>query len=1171
MVDYCHLHNHTHYSLLDAACTPEQLIKKAKEYGHKSIALTDHGVMFGCLEFYNKAKAEGIKPILGFEAYVATGSRFDKTAGKSATRRKNYHHLLLLAKNKIGYKNLLKLTTLSHTEGFYYKPRIDDELLKYHHDGLIACSACINGIINSYLIRGDYSAAVEKAKFYYDLFGDDFYLELQNHNLPEDTIIISEVPKIASELGIKLVATNDIHYIDKEHAVSHNIYLHIRDATVSSNIDIENLRYREPQMYYKTSEEMFDLFKDFPNALETTQEISDKCDLKLEKNYYLPEFPIPPESKAKTLDDYLIEQTYKGLADRFESITEEIKNRVDYELDVIIKMGFSGYFLIVQDFIKAAKRMNVRVGPGRGSAAGSLVAYALEITNINPLPYDLLFERFLNPERVSMPDIDIDFSDDKRDLVISYVKQKYGENSVAQIVTFGKLSSKAVLKDVGRVLGIHYSEINKITDKIPVNLGKVLPLKQALELNDLKWVKESKDHKFTKLIKHSLDLEGLYRHTGTHAAGVVITPGDVVDYVPLYQSPSDKLKGSEIATQYDKKQLENAGLLKMDFLGLRTLSIIDYTLEMIKKNHNVDIDIDKIDYHEEQTLDIFRAGNTLGVFQFESSGMKAYLTKLKPNDIEEITAMNALYRPGPMENIPEFIERKQGRKKIEYLHPILEKTLRKTYGIIVYQEQVMQIARDVGGFSLGQADILRRAMGYKDPKLMEEQKSIFIEGAIKNGFDKKTAEEIYNLIKKFADYGFNKSHSLAYSVLAYQTAWLKAHYPAEFIAANMSAELEHQTKIVEFMNEAQTLGIKVMPPDVNNSTDKFTARDNIIYFSLAAIKNVGIAAAKNIMDTRNEKLFESFYDFVARVNQKFVNRKILEALIQSGAFDSCDTNSRATLFNSIDMALDYCRAVNNKGNEMSSLFGSETNSLLAAPSYNVTKRWPEQYMLTKEKEFLNFYVTGNPMDRYKNFINSLSTLKLNDIDSDLIKFDNNINLRRNQNGKNKISQNRVRVSGIINEVRIQRDRKKNVIAFAVIQDFFSQGELIFWSDVWNQYSDKVSKDSIVVAIGSAKVETNTMIVTVDEVLSLYEAIKQYSNGFIINVTDTKSNEAINELAKLCTDSKNKCRVIFTVFNSEDKHIADYLVDDMDLSINEETIEKIIDIFGKNNIKLIPLI
>lgn len=1171
MVDFCHLHNHTHYSLLDAACTPKQLIQKAKEYGHKSLALTDHGVMFGCLDFYNKAKAEGIKPILGFEAYVATGSRFEKTAGKSATRKKNYHHLLLLAKNKAGYKNLLKLTTYSHTEGFYYKPRIDDELLKKHHDGLIVCSACINGIINSYLVRGDYPTAVEKAKFYHEIFGDDFYLELQNHNLPEDKIIISQVPKIAAELGIKLVATNDIHYIDKEHAVSHNIYLHIRDATVTSNIDIENLRYREPQMFYKTSEDMFDLFKDFPHALETTQEISDKCDFNLEKNYFLPEFPIPKESKAKTLDDYLVEQTYTGLAERFDNITDELKSRVDYELDVIIKMGFSGYFLIVQDFIKAAKRMNVRVGPGRGSAAGSLVAYALEITNVNPLPYDLLFERFLNPERVSMPDIDIDFSDDKRDLVISYVKDKYGENSVAQIVTFGKLSSKAVLKDVGRVLGIHYSEINKITDKIPVNLGKVLPLKQALELSDLKWVKESKDPRFEKLIKHSLDLEGLFRHTGTHAAGVVITPGDVVDYVPLYQSPSDKSKGSEIATQYDKKELENAGLLKMDFLGLRTLSIIDYTLEMIKKNYHIDIDIDKIDFHEEQTLNVFREGNTLGVFQFESSGMKAYLTKLKPNDIEEITAMNALYRPGPMENIPEFIERKQGRKKIEYLHPVLEKTLSKTYGIIVYQEQVMQIARDVGGFSLGQADILRRAMGYKDPKLMEEQKSIFLEGAIKNGFDKKIAEEIYHLIKKFADYGFNKSHSLAYSVLAYQTAYLKAHYPAEFIAANMSAELEHQTKIVEFMNEAQSMGIKVMPPDVNNSTDKFTSRDNVIYFSLAAIKNVGIAAAKNIMDTRKQKTFESFYDFVARVNPKFVNKKILEALIQCGAFDSCDSNSRATLFNSIDMALDYLKAVNSKNDDISSLFGSDTDNLITAPSYKVTERWPEQYMLAKEKEFLNFYVTGNPMDRYRNLINSLSTIKLNDVNSDILKNQEEINSKRNGHGKKRNLQNRVRVSGIINEIRTQRDRKKNTIAFAVIQDFYSQGELIFWSDAWNEYSEKVSRDSIVVAIGSAKVENNTIIVTVDEVLSLYEAIKQYSNGLIINVTDTESNEAINELAKLCTDKNAKCRVIFSVYDSAGNHISDYLADEMDLSISEESIEKIIDIFGKNNIKLIPLI
>jgi len=762
MTDFSHLHNHTHYSLLDAACTPAQLIGKAKEYGHKSLALTDHGVMFGIMEFYKLAKKEGVKPILGFEAYVANGSRFDRTAGKSKTKKKNYFHLILLAKNETGYKNIIKLTSLAHTEGFYYKPRIDEELLKKYHEGVIATSACINGVINAYIVDGDYNAALQKARFYQEVFGDDFYIELQNHGLPEDKIIMRDAPKIASELGIKLVATNDIHYINKEDAVSHNVYLLIKDSSADSKPDIEQLRYKVPEMYYKSTEEMAEIFSDYPEALETTQEIADKCNVTFEKKYFLPDFPIPDDAESGTLDDYLRELTYKGLDERYEEINDEIKKRTEYELGVIIKMGFSGYFLIVQDFIAAARRMKVRVGPGRGSAAGSIVAYALGITNVDPLPYDLLFERFLNPERVSMPDIDIDFCDETREEIIKFVKEKYGEKSVAQIVTFGKLSSKAVLQDVGRVLGIHYSDISRITSFIPSIMGKVLPLEKALELPDLKWLKETKEPLYQKLILHSKRLEGLFRHTGTHAAGVVITPGDVVDYVPLYYSPSAKHLGVDIATQYSMKYLEEAGLLKMDFLGLKTLSIIDNILEMIKNNYGEEIDIDKVDLNDDATFKLFSEGRTLGVFQFESDGMRDYLMKLKPKNIEEITAMNALYRPGPMENIPDFIDRKFGRKEIEYLHPLMEQSLKKTYGIIVYQEQVMQLARDIGGFTLGQADILRRAMGKKDLKLMTEQKSIFSEGAQKNGIDKKTADAIFELINKFANYGFNKSRVNGY-------------------------------------------------------------------------------------------------------------------------------------------------------------------------------------------------------------------------------------------------------------------------------------------------------------------------------------------------------------------------------------------------------------------------
>ena len=920
MTDFCHLHNHTHYSLLDAACTVKQLVEKAKEYDHKSLALTDHGVMFGCMEFYQTAKNENIKPLLGFEAYVANGSRFDRSAGKAETKKKNYHHLLLLAKNKTGYQNLIKLTTLGHTEGFYYKPRIDEELLKQYHEGIIACSACINGVVNAHLVHDNYELALSKAKLYQEIFGDDFYMELQDHGLPEDKIILRDAPKIAADLGIKLVATNDTHYISKEHAISHNVYLHIKDASSTSKINIEELRYRVPQMYYKSTDEMMDLFREFPDAIASSQEIADKCDFSFEKGYFLPDFPLPSDTRAKNLSEYLHELTMVGLQKRFKELTPEILDRADYELKVIDKMGFPGYFLIVYDFIEAARKMDVRVGPGRGSAAGSIVAYALGITNINPLPYDLLFERFLNPERVSMPDIDIDFCDTKREKVIRYVREKYGENCVAQIITFGTLSSKAVLKDVGRVLGIPHTEINEITSKIPTILGKVKELSKAVELPELKNIINQNSGKYEKLLKHSLLLEGLYRHTGIHAAGVVITPGDVADYVPLYTRPG-KDGNQDIATQYGMKSLEKAGILKMDFLGLSTLSIIDNTLDMIEANYNVKIDIDDIEFNDPATYDIFCNARTLGVFQFESDGMKEHLRNLKPRDLEEITAMNALYRPGPMENIPEFIERKHGRKKIEYKHLVMENSLKKTYGIIVYQEQVMQLARDIGGFSLGQADVLRRAMGKKDVKAMEDVKATFVEGALKNGFDLSLSEEIYDLILKFADYGFNKSHSLAYSVLAYQTAWLKAHYTAEFIAANLTSEIiKPEPKIVELMNEAEQYGIKVLPPDVNNSEHRFIARNGVIYFSLAAIKNVGISAAEGIMKARETSPYSSYFDFIKRVDPKFVNRKVLEALTCSGAFDSLKSGNRASLLASIDIALDYSRAVNNDSSDMDSLF-----------------------------------------------------------------------------------------------------------------------------------------------------------------------------------------------------------------------------------------------------------
>jgi DNA polymerase-3 subunit alpha len=1158
MSEFVHLHNHTHYSLCDALATPEQLVKAAKNDGMDSIALTDHGVMFGVMEFAKYAKSNGIKPLIGFEAYVANGSRFDTSAGKAQTKRKNYYHLILLAKNTVGYKNLLKLTTFAHTEGFYYKPRIDRELLEKYNEGIIALSACMGGVVNAHLIDNDYEEGFNSAKYYQQLFGEDFYIELQNHFIPGDEIILRDAPKIARDLGIKLVATNDIHYIKKEQAVAHNILLYIKDSSqIREGMNIYELRYKKPEMYFKTTAQMKDLFKEFPESISNTLEIADKCDFQFKTGLFMPEFPIPKESQAKTLDDYLVEVTYEGLNYRFKNeIAEEIKDRADFELNVIRTMGFAGYFLIVQDFINAAKAMGVSVGPGRGSAAGSMVAFALGITNIDPIKYDLLFERFLNPERVSMPDIDIDFNDVNRYKVIEYVKEKYGKECVAQIVTFGKLTSKAVLKDVARVLGIPHTEINALNKFIPVDQGKVKPLAEAFKLPDIIKFMEGKSNKYKELMEYSQSLENLNRNTGIHAAGVVITPSDVTNYVPLYQSGGSK-KG-EICTQFSMKELEDAGILKMDFLGLRTLSIIDNSLEMIEQNYNEKIDIDAIGFDDDLSYEIFGNGNTLGIFQFESSGMQKYLKDLKPKNLDEITAMNALYRPGPMDNIPEFIDRKFGRKPIEYLSPLMENSLKSTYGIIVYQEQVMQLARDIAGYTLGGADTLRRIMGKKKKEDMAKQKPVFVDSSKIKGIDGKISEEIFELIAKFASYGFNKSHAVAYSYLAYQTAWLKAHYPAEFIAANMSAELNNQNKIVQFIEECKKYDIVVMPPNVNKSKATFVAENNVIYFGMAGIKDVGVNAAEAIIVARQEKPFESFFDFIKRVDSKAVNKRTLEALICSGAFDSLGNKNRAQLHHAVELAVDFSKKMHEKKDlGMEDMFGGSISQTINEPNLPEISNWTDEERLNKEKEFLNFYISGHPMDAYKPYITSLATLELGNKDSNLF-------------GET------VRVTGIISSIRTRLDKKNETIAFVILEDYSGRAECIFWSNSYRKYKDMIVENNVVMFIGKAEGgksdngETEAEIkVIVDQVQSLEEAANNYAKGFYIKVeSDKTSPETIQEFYNMCKDIHVRNMIIFQFVDKIKKETNSFRAIDINISFSEKNIIRICDLFGKNNVKLL---
>ncbi|HLE32126.1 MAG TPA: DNA polymerase III subunit alpha [Bacteroidota bacterium] len=1113
MSEFIHLHNHSHYSLLDGASTIEGIVHAAVEQNMPSVALTDHGVMFGAIEFYKKAKKAHIKPILGCEAYIVTkGSRKERTATPAGAGqgkgRGAYHHILLLAKNEVGYRNLIKLCTLGHTEGFYYKPRIDAELLSQYKEGIVATSACPGGVVNGQLVNNDYDEARSYASLYKDILGEDFYLEIQNHGMDVERPILANAPRLARELGIKLVGTNDCHYIKRSHALPHNIMLYIPEASSTNVPDYTTLRYGTDQLYFKSAREMVDVFKDFPEAVSSTLEIAEKCNLELDlKKSHMPMFPIPADAGADTLEGYLDKLATKGLKKKYSYIPPETEQRLHHELAVIKKMGYAGYFLIVQDFINEARRMGVRVGPGRGSAAGSLVSYVLGITDVDPLQYGLLFERFLNPDRVSMPDIDIDFSDDKRDKVIEYVRTKYGGDSVSQIITFGTLSTRAVIKDVGRVLGIPLSTIDSITKQIPVFQGKVTPVAEALEtIPELKWMKESPDEKIKMLIDTALVLEGMNRNVSTHAAGVVIAPGDISDYVPMYKTPQ-----TDLMTQYNMKDLEDAGLLKMDFLGLRTLTVIDNALRLIKENHGTDLDLDALPGDDPKTLELFSKGQTVAVFQFESTGMQDYLRKLKPSSVHDLVAMNALYRPGPMENIPDFIDRKHGKKTIEYLHPKMEETLKETYGIIVYQEQVIKIASDVAGFSLAKADLMRRAMGKKDKSLMAEQKKEFVVGALSNGIDKKTASEIFDLIEKFASYGFNKSHSVAYSVLAYQTAYLKAHYPAEYMAATLTSEIGDTDKIVLFIDDCRKMGIDVLPPDVNESRVDFVVTPKGIRFGLSAIKNVGVGAVEQIVLVRGEGTrFNDLFDFCARVDLRAVNKKTLESLVLAGAFDSLHEN-RAQLFESIERASAYGQKVQEaRERGQSSLFETGAAKVQMRPSLPSVEPWSEAEKLSKEKSVLGFYVSGHPLRKYEEEIIAFSNVRLGEPGS--------VN-----------PQASARVCGIVSAVKKKIDKRGNLMAFVSLEDFTGKGECIVFSDAFQKYSSVLTPDAMVMVIGKGEVSGDTVKILVNEVIPMEQVREKFTRSVNLLVDlDKVSENTVIELRKVLEEHRGKCLCYLTV-------------------------------------------
>ena len=1139
MSNFIHLHNHSHYSLLDGACRIDDLVRAAVENDMDALALTDHGVMFGAVEFYQKCDEAGIKPIIGVEAYVAPRSRKEKALDKGGVSDTSYH-LLLLAKNERGYKNLMYMVSMGFLEGFYYRPRIDKELLRQYHEGIIAASACLKGEVAYKFHHKGFDAALEAAKEYREIFGDDYYLEVQNHGFPEEDEAREAIFEISRVLDIPVIATNDIHYLRREHAMPHDVLICLQ--TGKDRDDPKRLRYNTDEIYFKSQKEMAALFPDHPEVLSMTREIADKCSLALDfKSVHLPKFELPEEDSNLSLDEFLEKLAREGLKKRYETITPEIEQRLQYELEVIRKTGYAGYFLIVWDFIQAAKQRGIPVGPGRGSAAGSLVAYCIGITNLDPIKYDLLFERFLNPERVTMPDIDIDFCYERREEVIQYVREKYGEKNVTQIITFGTMAARAVIRDVGRVLKISYSEVDRIAKMIPATLG--IKLDEALEtVEELREMAKA-DATHQQLIEYSRVLEGLARHASTHAAGVVITPKELTEYTPLYKSPST----GDITTQYDMKSLEAIGVLKMDFLGLRTLTVIDHTLKALKKR-GIEIDIDNIPLDDAETYKIFSEGETTAVFQFESNGMREYLRKLRPQCIEDLIAMNALYRPGPMDMIDEFIARKHGRQKIEYLHPKLEPILKETYGVIVYQEQVMRIASELAGFSLGKADILRRAMGKKKAELMAQMRKEFIAGAVERGVDRKTAEEIFNLMDRFAKYGFNKSHAACYSIIAYQTAYLKAHYPAEFMAATMTSEMGSTDRIVFFMEECKRMGLEVLPPDVNASEANFTVVEGKIRFGLGAIKNVGLNAIQSIVQARQKGgPFTTLFDFCRRVELRLVNKKVLESLIQAGAMDSLEGN-RNQLMAAIDLATNYAaNLAESRNRRQASLFDADEQEEIITPALPDLPEWDLMEKLNREKEVLGFYVSGHPLDSYRLEVEAFSNISLGQLQDE-------------KDGK------AVSVCGIINTIKNHLDRRNRSMAFFSLENFTGTIEALAFSDTYQKYMDLIRVDEIVVVQGKLSVrEEEKPKILVDRVLSLTEAWNSLTRGcFLAFDLDVLDERRLNRLQQILRTNQGQCQLFFQIKQNGNKSKT-FRSSKFRVRPNPDMIRQLQELLGRENV------
>ena len=1073
-MSFAHLHVHTEFSLLDGSNKIKEYVSRVKELGMNSAAITDHGVMYGVIDFYREAKKQGINPILGCEVYVAPNSRFDREITGGDDR---YYHLVLLAENEEGYANLTKIVSKGFVEGYYYKPRVDKELLRKYHKGIIALSACLAGEVARFLTKGLYEEAKKTALEYQEIFGEgNFFLELQDHGIPEQGLVNQQLFKMSEETGIELVATNDIHYTYAEDAKPHDILLCIQTGKKLS--DENRMRYDGGQYYVKSEEEMLRLFPYAKQALENTQKIADRCHVEIEFGVTkLPKYDVPD---GYTSWEYLQKLCYEGLEKRYGDPSEELKNRLSYELETIHQMGYVDYFLIVWDFIKYAKDHGISVGPGRGSAAGSIVSYCLEITTIDPIRYQLLFERFLNPERVSMPDIDVDFCYERRQEVIDYVTRKYGKDCVAQIVTFGTLAARGVIRDVGRVMDLPYAYVDSISKMIPQELG--ITIDKALKMNpDLKKLYDT-DETVTNLIDMAKRLEGLPRHCSMHAAGVVICQKPVDEYVPLSRAAD-----GTITTQFIMTTLEELGLLKMDFLGLRTLTVIQNAV-LLARRKQPELNINQIDYNDQKVLDYIGTGKTDGVFQLESAGMKGFMKELKPHNLEDVIAGISLYRPGPMDQIPRYIANKKDPEHAIYTHPALKPILKVTYGCMVYQEQVMQIVRDLAGYSLGRADLVRRAMGKKKLDVMAKEREYFIHGqtdengnivipgCVRNGIDEQSANKIFDEMAEFAKYAFNKSHAAAYAVVSYRTAYLKAYYPAEFMAATLNSFLGNLDKVPLYIDECKRMNIQILKPEINKSFTKFTVEDGKIRFGLGSIKNVGIPVLEAIVKNREEQgPFKDLADFCERMQNDSVNKKCIESLIKSGAMDEFN-QTRATLLASYEDIVDSINTSSKrslKGQITMFDMGGENDDELEKIKYNYTilDEFSEKELLAMEKEMLGLYITGHPLESLRHEIEvqtNINTLQMREAKEE-----------EQETGKviYKDGQN-VKFAGIISSIKKKYTKTNKLMAFVTIEDLYGSCEVIVFENCYMNSSDVLIEDNIVMCEGrlSIREDEDTKIV-----------------------------------------------------------------------------------------------